>query len=201
MTNRLLVTAGPLLLAVLAACEHAQPTQPAPTRGALLDSAYLSLFDGVAPPCCGKDSAGVHLNIAGGALTFYRSLHYVDSMPVPSGYRIPVACVREVPNGATVYGAAGLVKYRDGTFHLLFPCDLGTYEMTLTRNVRDAGGTWHTVREVVSSGSFSQGTDTLTLTDTLDSGRLVTTVSNTTITVQSPEHQYQFVVPCAWCGS
>ncbi|MGA2384352.1 MAG: hypothetical protein ABSG61_13055 [Gemmatimonadales bacterium] len=189
------------LLAALLACEHARPTEVVPTHGAMLDSAYLSLVDSAAPPRCTVDSAVVRVTTLGGALTFYRSLNYTDSVFVPAGWMVPAACVRGVPNGATVVSYTGLLVYPDGSVHMLFPCGLGVYVLTLTQKHSYPDGTARTTNQVVSTGTFSQDVDTLALTDYETPALLFTTTSDSTITVTSPWHQYRFELPCkGWCS-
>ena len=201
MTTRLAALPAFLPLIALLACEHAQPTAPADPHGAMLDSAYLSLVDSAEPPCCTVDSAGAHVTTVGGALTFYRSLNYTDSVFVPAGWMVPTACVRGVPDGALVVSVTGLLVYQDGSVHMLFPCGLGVYVLTLTAKYSYPDGTTRTSSEVVSTGTFSQDVDTLALTDYETPALLFTTVSDSTITVTSPWHQYRFELPCGvWCS-
>ncbi|HVO35635.1 MAG TPA: hypothetical protein VMT21_08735 [Gemmatimonadales bacterium] len=202
MTWRLAALPAFLPLIALFACEHAPPTEVVPTHGAMLDSAYLSLVDGAAPPCCTVDSAGARVTTLGGALTFYRSLNYTDSVFVPAGWMVPAACVREVPSGTTIVGYTGLLVFQDGSVHMLFPCGLGVYVLTLTQKYSYPDGTARTSSQVVSTGTFSQDVDTLALTDYATPALLFTTTSDSTITVTSPWHQYRFELPCkGWCAT
>jgi len=153
------------------------------------------------------DSAGAHITTVGGALTFYSLAHYTDSVITPEGMK-PAACVQEIPNGAFVT-LNGLVRWR-GAIHLLLPCSLGTYVVTLVREVRYPHHLAltglpvlpaHVGHPVLLAGTFLQTEDTLTLVraltlvDTLVAVRLSTTTSDSTIMVTSPSHQYRFEIP------
>ena len=192
--------AAPLLFAVTA-CEHDPPTAPSMTRGALVDSAYLALTDSAPLPCCAMDSAGVHITTVAGALTFYRLVNYTDSVPTPDGL-VPAPCVSEVPSGATVLDETGLVVFPDSSIHLFLGCSVGTFVLTLTRRFSYSDGSTHTSPAVLAAGTYYQTQDTVTLVkslnlvDTLAAVPLVTTLSDTTITVASPSHRYGFEVPC-----
>jgi len=199
MTTRLPGSSALLPLIVLFACEHAPPTDPVATRGAMLDTAYLATVDGAALPCCAEDSSELAVRVVAGTLTFYRSAHYTDSAFVPAGFMVPVACVREVPNGSFVMNN-GLVRY-GGALHLLLPCSEGIYDLRLVEEVRYPDGTSRTISAVVSTGTFAQGSDTLALADFDVPSLLVATTSDSTITVTSPWHQYRLEVPCGGpCG-
>ncbi len=201
MTGRRFAIAGALLALALSACEGTGPTAPAGAHGAMLDSAYLSLLDGAPLPCCAVDSSGVRVRIVGGALTFYRSLHYTDSVFVPSGHMIPAACVREVPSGATVIGGTGLVKYPDGSIQIVLPCSLGEYDLTLIVERTGTESTRSTSIKLVSSGLFTENGDTLSLVDAGSPEPLAIATSDTTITVTTALHQYAFEMPCgAFCA-
>lgn len=195
----LAVPAASLLFAV-AACEHAHLTAPTVTRGAPIDSSYLALLDSTTLPCCAMDSAGAHITTVGGVLTFYRLAHYTDTVPTPDGWA-PSACGNEVPSGSTITDD-GLVVFPDGSVHLFLTCSVSTYVLSLAQQFSYPDGTGHTNRVVLSAGFFSQTQDTVTLikslalVDTLLAVPLVTTLSDTTITVALPSHRYRFEVPC-----
>ncbi len=165
-----------------------------------MDSIYLSLVDGASLPCCSMDSAGVRITTIGGALTFYRLAEYPEYVNTPGG-RMPKACVHGIPSGAVLDVQTGLVKYADGTLHLILPCDLGIYALGVIRQLSFAGGKTDTSTAVLSRGAFAQVGDALALVDSLVPGLLTTYLVAPIITVQSPTHEYRFAVPCgSFCG-
>jgi hypothetical protein len=201
MTTRPATLPAFLPLIALLACEHARPTEVVATHGAMLDSAYLATVDSSQLPCCAEDSAGASLRVVGGGLTFYRLLQYTDSVPTPAGYMVPTPCVRGVPDGAGVISRTGLLKYQDGSIHQLFPCGLGVYVLTVTARYRYPDGTTRTTSNVLSTGTYTQELDTLALSDYDAPALLLTTTSDSSITVTSPWHQYRFELPCqGWCS-
>jgi hypothetical protein len=124
----------------LAGCEKS-PAAPTPAASVMARES-LTAVDGAALPCCGVDSAGIHISIVRGALTFYRATFYPDSVGTPAGWR-PYACVHGVPSGAFVH-SNGLVTLPDGSSYFIPGCSSGTYSVTLSQQVDYPSGATQT---------------------------------------------------------
>src|SRR6266566_6221497 len=142
----------PLLFS--AACSVTSPTDPKEAVGPVVARYTLTAEDGTPPPCCAIDSAGVHITVVGGALTFHGPASYRDTVFTPAG-PASRACVHEVPNGALVNTFTHIVTLTDGTSYLQLPCDRGAYALIVIRRLDHEGGSSTTDSIVVSSGTFS----------------------------------------------
>src|SRR5436309_8650949 len=124
----------------------------------------LTAEDGNPPPCCASDSAGVHIIVVGGALTFHGPAGYRDTVFTPAG-PMSRACVHGVPNGAFVNSRTYTVTLTDGTRYLLLPCDRGAYDFIVIRQLDHVGGSSTTDSIVASSRTFSAKPDTIDFAD------------------------------------
>jgi hypothetical protein len=131
------------------------------------------------------------VTIVGGALTFYASTHYADSVATPAGW-VARACVQGVPNGAYI-ALNGLVTLPDGSTYLMLPCSAGTYSVTLTKQLVYSDGSSRTDPVSLSSGTFAWKPDSLTIEDSQVGDGLMASMSAATITVLALGHSYQFV--------
>jgi len=151
-----------------------------------LDS--LRLVDGAPPPCCNVDSAGARVTVIAGTLTFWKYLHFTDTVFTPAG-AMSAACVTEIPNFALVH-INGLVTVGDSVGYLIIPCHVGGYTLALTRRRDFASGFSETADDTVSSGTYSWKRDTLALVD--GAGRAVTaTMVWDTVVVAVLGHTYK----------
>src|SRR2546426_9926003 len=73
--KRTILLLTPLLFS--AGCSVTSPSDPKEGVGPVVARYTLTAEDGNPPPCCAIDSAGVHITVVGGALTFHG----------PAGYR------------------------------------------------------------------------------------------------------------------
>ncbi len=165
-----------------------------PVAGSAIARESLTAVDGGPLPCCGIDSAGAHVSIVSGVLTFYRATFYPDSFPSPAGW-VPRACVNEIPDGALV-NINSVVTLPDGSAYILVGCSWGAYGLTLSQQL-DSSSTLN--EATVSAGAFTWKRDTLTIADPQLGGPLSPSASmaGATITVIVRGHTYQFVAIAA----
>jgi hypothetical protein len=166
-----------------------------PVAGGVIARESLTAVDGGPLPCCGIDSAGAHVSIVSGVLTFYAATYYPDSIPTPGGIK-PRACVNEIPNGARVNSLTSVVTFPDGSAYILVGCSWGAYGLTLSQQL-DSSSTLN--EATVSAGAFTWKRDTLTIADPQLGGPLSPSASmaGATITVIVRGHTYQFVAIAA----
>jgi hypothetical protein len=179
----------PLLFS--AGCSLTSPSDPKEGVGPVIARYTLTAEDGNPPPCCADDSAGVHITVVGGALTFHGPAGYRDTVFTPGG-PMSGACVHGVPNGAFVDTRTHTVTLADSTRYLLLPCDRGAYALMVIRRLDHEGGSSTTDSLVVSSGTFSAKPDTIDLADSRNPSSFVASVTAPTVLVTGPTHQYRF---------
>ena len=179
----------PLLFS--AGCSLTSPSDPKEGVGPVIARYTLTAEDGNPPPCCSIDSAGVHITVVGGALTFHGPAGYRDTVFTPAG-PMSGACVHGVPNGALVDSRTYTVTRTDGTRYLQLPCDRGAYELIVIRRLDHEGDSSTTDSIVVSSGTFSARPDTIDLADSRNPSSFAASVTAPTVLVTGPTHQYRF---------
>lgn len=179
----------PLLFS--AGCSLTSPSDPKEGVGPVIARYTLTAEDGNPPPCCAVDSAGVHITVVGGALTFHGPAGYRDTVFTPAG-PMSGACVHGVPNGAFVDTRTHTVTLPDSTRYLLLPCDRGAYALIVIRRLDHEGGSSTTDSLVVSSGTFSAKPDTIDLADSRNPSSFAASVTAPTVLVTGPTHQYRF---------
>jgi hypothetical protein len=177
-------------VAVLGLADCAEPTAPTAALGRLIARETLMVADGNQVPCCTMTSSDSSVTIVGGALSLHAAAHYADTVATPAGL-MSGACVQEVPNGAYV-SLNGLVTLPGGSTYLLLPCSVGTYRLTLTRQVDYQDGSSQANDMLLTSGAFNWRRDALTLVDA-EGGPVTASLSGATVTVTVPGHRYQFV--------
>jgi hypothetical protein len=188
-TKRTILLLIPFLFS--AACSVTSPSDPKEDVGPVVARYTLTAEDGNPPPCCAIDSAGVHITVVGGALTFHGPAGYRDTVFTPAG-PMSGACVHGVPNGAFVNSRTYTVTLTDGTRYLLLPCDRGAYTLIVIRRLDHEGGSSTTDSIVVSAGTFSAKPDTIDLADSRNSNSFTASVTAPTVLVTGPTHQYRF---------
>jgi len=179
----------PLLFS--AGCSLTSPSDPKEGIGPVVARYTLTAEDGNPPPCCAVDSAGLHITVVGGALTFHGPAGYRDTVFTPAG-PASRACVHGVPNGANVNTFTHTVTLPDSTRYLLLPCDRGAYALIVIRRLDHAGGSSTTDTIVVSSGTFSAKPDTIDLADSRNPSAFTASVTAPTVLVTAATHQYRF---------
>ncbi len=167
------------------------PSDPEEGVGPVIARYTLTAEDGNPPACCAIDSAGVHITVVGGALTFHGPAGYRDTVFTPAG-PASRACVHGVPNGAFVNTRTYTVTLTDSTRYLLLPCDRGAYKLIVIRRLDHEGGSSTTDSIVVSSGTFSAKPDTIDLADSRSPSSFTASVTAPTVLVTGPAHQYRF---------
>jgi hypothetical protein len=187
--KRTILLLTPLLFS--ARCSVTSPSDPKEDVGPVVARYTLTAEDGNPPPCCAIDSAGVHITVVGGALTFHGPAGYRDTVFTPAG-AMSGACVHGVPNGAFVNSRTYTVTLTDGTRYLLLPCDRGAYTLIVIRRLDHEGGSSTTDSIVVSAGTFSAKPDTIDLADSRNSNSFTASVTAPTVLVTGPTHQYRF---------
>jgi hypothetical protein len=187
--KRTILLLTPLLFS--ARCSVTSPSDPKEDVGPVVARYTLTAEDGNPPPCCAIDSAGVHITVVGGALTFHGPAGYRDTVFTPAG-PMSGACVHGVPNGAFVNSRTYTVTLTDGTRYLLLPCDRGAYTLIVIRRLDHEGGSSTTDSIVVSAGTFSAKPDTIDLADSRNSSSFTASVTAPTVLVTGPTHQYRF---------
>ncbi|OLD15394.1 MAG: hypothetical protein AUJ01_12305 [Acidobacteria bacterium 13_1_40CM_3_65_5] len=154
------------------------PSDPKEGVGPVVARYTLTAEDGNPPPCCAIDSAGVHITVVGGALTFHGPAGYRDTVFTPAG-PMSGACVHGVPNGAFVNSRTYTVTLTDSTRYLLLPCDRGAYALIVIRRLDHEGGS-------------SAKPDTIDLADSRSPSSFTASVTAPTVLVTGPAHQYRF---------
>ena len=187
--KRTILLLTPLLFS--AGCSPTSPSDPKEGVGPVVAHYTLTGLDGNPPPCCAVDSAGVHITVVGGALTFHGPAGYRDTVFTPAG-PMSRACVHGLPNGALVNTFTYTVTLADSTRYLLLPCDRGAYALIVIRRLDHEGGSSTTDSIVVSSGTFSAKPDTIDLADSRNPSSFTASVTAPTVLVTGPNHQYRF---------
>jgi hypothetical protein len=159
--------------------------------GALIAHDSLTLADNGPLPCCTRDSAGIHIQVTAGTMTFYAATIYADMAGTPEGPK-PHACVQEVPNGWTV-GINNVLTFTDGASYLLMPCTAGFYSITLTERLSLSDGSSTNRQVVVSSGRYGWQRDLLSLREQGNVSHAAASMSGATISVAVPGHRYTFL--------
>src|SRR6266576_196820 len=174
--KRTILLLTPLLFS--AGCSPTSPSDPKEGVGPVVAHYTLTGLDGNPPPCCAVDSAGVHITVVGGALTFHGPAGYRDTVFTPAG-PMSAACVHGLP---------------DSTRFLLLPCDRGAYALMVIRRLDHEGGGGSSTTDsiVVSSGTFSAKPDTIDLADSRNPSSFTASVTAPTVLVTGPTHQYRF---------
>src|ERR1041384_728749 len=188
-TKRTILLLTPLLFS--AACPLTSPSDPTEGVGPVIARYTLTAEDGNPPPCCATDSAGVHITVVGGALTFHGPAGYRDTVFTPGG-PMSGACVPGVPHAAFVDTRTHTVTLADSTRYLLLPCDRGAYALIVIRRLDHEGGSSTTDSIVVSSGPFRAKPDTIDLADSRNPSSFAASVTAPTVLVTGPTHQYRF---------
>src|SRR2546426_252104 len=83
--KRTILLLTPLLFS--AGCSVTSPSDPKEGVGPVVARYTLTAEDGNPPPCCAIDSAGVHITVVGGALTFHGPAGYRDTVFTPASPR------------------------------------------------------------------------------------------------------------------
>ncbi len=117
---------------------------------------WLLSVDGQSLPCCAsQDSTGGTSTVVDGELYLGEAAPESYSY-TPAGIALPVSCVHEIPNGASVDTAA-VVHLPDGSSYRLPPCGAGTYRLVLRRRSLLADGSTRTESDS-TSGRYSWST-------------------------------------------
>ena len=96
--KRTILLLTPLLFS--AGCSVTSPSDPKEGVGPVIARYTLTAEDGNAPPCCAIDSAGVHITVVGGALTFHGPAGYLVSHEPNDAF---ILVNRLLKNGDQVY--------------------------------------------------------------------------------------------------
>jgi len=172
------------------ACESPTADTQAADLGRVVALDSLRTADAAALPCCAVDTAGVHISIVAGTLTFRAYAHYTDTAETPAPWPVSAACVTAVPNGAVIH-SDGLVTVGDSVSYLVIPCHVGTYTLALTERLEFRNGSSQMAVISLSSGTYSWKPDTLSLVNGAGEA-LMATMSVDTIIVAAPGHSYEF---------
>ena len=151
----------------------------------------LTTINGNLLPCCAVDSAGVHIQMTAGTLTFYAASSYADTVFTPDGPRA-AACVQGVPNGS-ILELNNLLLLSDGESYLLLPCSAGFFSVTLTQQLTYSDGSSATRQVTLSSGKYGWQRDMLSLTEVGAVSGATASMSGATIAIATPGHSYSFL--------
>jgi hypothetical protein len=161
------------------------------TAGPVIARDSLTAVDRSALPCCATDSAGVHVQVTGGTLTFSAASSYAEMIITPEGPR-PNACVQGVPNGSHL-DRNELLTLLDGESYLLLPCTAGYFSATLTEQLDLPDGSSTTRQVTLATGRYGWQRNLLSLREQGTASGATAAMSGATITVAVPGHRYAFV--------
>jgi hypothetical protein len=139
------------ILVALASCGN-DPMEPGSTG--IAGQYTLAAVDGQTPPCCGADSTGAIVSIAGGTLTL------ADAAPeqyafTPAGIAMATLCIHQIPNGAYV-DTADVVHLPDGSSYKIPSCGDAPYTLILVYRQLLPDGSSGTVADT-TSGLYTWG--------------------------------------------